>query len=254
MGTLLNTGAILIGGALGLGFGHWLTPTVQQRIRIGLAALTTYAGLSMIWAGIAGSTSGGAAKQLSLALLALSLGSLTGHAMRLQRGVTRLGKWAKSRYARASEIPAPMSSGALADGTGQARPDLMEGFLTCSLLFCVGPMAILGPIQDGLEGRWQVLAVKSLMDGLSTMGFVAAFGWSPMVAAIPVFLYQGAITLAAHQLEPLLHAQDLKDSVNVTGGIVVGFIALVILDLRKIPLANYLPALVWAPLLTQWFR
>ena len=115
-------------------------------------------------------------------------------------------------------------------------------------------MAILGPVQDGLEGHWQVLAVKSIMDGLSTMGFVAVFGWSPLLAALPVLLYQGGITLAARQLEPLLKASDLKDAINITGGLMVVFIALVILDVRKVPLANYLPALAWAPILAYWCR
>ena len=244
IGTLLNTGAILTGGLLGLAFGQRLTPVVQQRLRFGLAALTTYAGFSMIWAGWAGSGLITAIKQLALALVALSLGSLTGHLLGLQKSVGRLGRWAKEHFSAAN--------GAV--GSGARRSDPLEGFITCTLLFCVGPMAILGPVQDGLEGHWQVLAVKSIMDGLSTMGFVAVFGWSPLLAALPVLLYQGGITLAARQLEPLLKASDLKDAINITGGLMVVFIALVILDVRKVPLANYLPALAWAPILAYWCR
>ena len=244
IGTLLNTGAILAGGAAGLAFGPWLSTAVQQKLRLGLAGLVIYAGFSMVGSGLAGSGWATAVQQLIVALAALSLGSLTGHLLGLQRGVGRMGRWAKERFSTASKATA----------AGTQRPDPIEGFLTCTLLFCVGPMAILGPVQDGLEGRWQVLAVKSLMDGLSTMGFVAAFGWSPLLAAVPVLLYQGSITLAARKLEPLLYARDLKDAINITGGLIVVSIAFIILDVRKVPLANYLPALIWAPLLAHWWK
>ncbi len=242
IGTLVNTGAILAGGLIGLAFGHHLSPAIQQRLRLGLAALTTYAGLSMVWTGL---QSGGfltGAKQLGIALLALSVGSWLGHTCRLQRSVDQLGRWAKRRFTAAT-----------AESPTQSRPDPIEGFITCSLLFCVGPMAILGPIQDGLEGRWQVLAVKSLLDGLGAMGFVAAFGWGPLAAALPVLLYQGGITLAARQLEPVLAAHDLKDTLSITGGFIVTTISLVILEIRKVPLADYLPALPLSVLLAQWW-
>lgn len=233
----------MAGGVAGLAFGNRLSPLIQQRLRIGLAALVSYVGLSMIWTGL---QSGGfltGVRQLGVALVALCLGSLVGHLCRLQRGVNRLGRWAREKFSTASADP----------DAATRRRDPVEGFITCTLLFCVGPMAILGPIQDGLEGRWQVLAVKSLMDGLSTMGFVAAFGWGPLLAAIPVLLYQGGITLAARQLEPVLAANDLKDMLNITGGFIVATIPLIILELRKVPLADYLPALPLSLLLAHWW-
>ena len=85
------------------------------------------------------------------------------------------------------------------------------------------------------------------------MGFVAAFGWGPLAAAVPVLLYQGGISLAAHQLEPLLAAHDLKDTLNITGGFIVTTIALVILEIRQVPLADYLPALPLSLLLAHWW-
>lgn len=242
-GTWINTGAILVGGGVGLAFGQRLSPAIQHRLRIGLGALTTYAGLSMVWSGLQNGGFQTGVRQLGVALVALSLGSFLGHLCRLQRGVNRLGRWAREKFSAASADP----------GAVARRRDPVEGFITCTLLFCVGPMAILGPVQDGLEGRWQVLAVKSLMDGLSTLGFVAAFGWGPLLAAIPVLLYQGGITLAARQLEPLLAANDLKDALNITGGFIVSTITLIILDLRKVPLADYLPALPLSLLLTHWW-
>jgi len=243
IGTVINTGAIVAGGLVGLAFGDRMNAAVQQRLRVVLAGLTTYAGLSMVWSGLRSSNFKTAVQHLAIALLALSVGSLLGRWCGLQRTVTRWGRWSRERFKTA------------AAAGPQARRDPVEGFITCTLLFCVGPMAILGPVQDGLEGRWQVLAVKSLLDGLSTMGFVAAFGWGPLLAAVPVFIYQGGITLAARQLEPLLTANDLKDTLNITGGFIVTTIALVILDLRKVPLADYLPALPLSLFLAQiWLR
>lgn len=237
-GTFLNAGAIVVGGVAGLAFGNRLSPAIQARLRLGLAGLTTYAALSMMASGLQAGGLRTGVRQVGMALLALMVGGLLGRTCRLQRGANRLGRWARDRFAAAS------TGGAGKDGADRdARRDPVEGFITCTLLFCIGPMAILGPIQDGLEGRWQVLAVKSLLDGLSTMGFVAAFGWAPIGAAVPVLLYQGAITLAARRLEPVLASQDLKDMLNVTGGLIVAMIPLVILEVRKVPLADYLPAL-----------
>ncbi len=105
-------------------------------------------------------------------------------------------------------------------------------------------------MQDGLIGNWQPLAVKMVMDGLAAMGFVGVFGWGVVLAALPVFVYQGTITLAVHRLEPFLRAHSLLDSVNAINGLLVFCVALIILELKKIELADYLPSLAMAPLIT----
>ena len=236
---MLNVAGIVAGGLAGLTLARHLTPPVQQRLRLGLAGLVVYAGFSMVWQGLSGPP-GHAAKQLAIALLALSLGSLTGWFLRLQRGLNRFGVWTRERIRQ----------------DAAATPDTVrasEGFVTCTLLFCVGPLAILGSVQDGVDGQWRTLALKGVMDGLATMGFVATYGWSPLLAALPVLAYQGTLTLGARALEPLLHDAALKDSLNVAGGFIVTTIAVVVLGVRKVPLANYLPALAYAPLLTHWW-
>ena len=239
IGTLLNVAGILVGGIAGLTVARGLSPRTQFRIRGGLAALVVYAGAGMVWEGLRSPLTH-TLKQLTIAMLALSLGSFTGWLLGLQRGMNRIGESIRRRFQK-SESAAPSN----------VRPS--EGFITCTLLFCVGPMAILGAIQDGVDGQWRTLALKGVLDGLATMGFVASFGWSPLLAAIPVLLYQGALTLAAGSLAPAMQDAALRDSLNVTGGLVVTTIALVVLNLRKVPLANYLPALVYAPLLTRWW-
>lgn len=237
-GTLINTAAILVGGFLGLKAARQVSVQTQTRIKLALAAFTLYAGASMIWQGTGGSL-GNVLKQLGIAMLALVLGNALGMALRLQNGLNKLGHHAKERIAKAGP---------------EDDNRFSEGFVTCTLLFCVGPMAILGALEDGTRGDFKILAIKSAMDGLAAMGFAATFGSGVLLAALPVLAYQGTITLLANALAQHLNEPLLLDSMRVTGGMVVLCITVVILDLRKVPLANYLPSLVVAPLLTHWWR
>jgi uncharacterized membrane protein YqgA involved in biofilm formation len=238
IGTILNAAAILTGGIIGLTTTKQISPANQGLIKIALGALTVWAGLSMTWSGLNGGFLN-ALKQLVIVVLALSLGRITGRLLHLQHGLNRLGRYAKEKFSNA-------------DKTDPNR--LSEGFLTCTVLFCVGPMAILGSLEDGLFGKYKTLAIKSAMDGLATMAFAKTFGWSVVLAVIPVVAYQGSLTLLAHSLEPLMRSPDLLNSVSATGGLLVFCIALIILDIKKIELADYLPSLAFAPLITWLWR
>ena len=105
-----------------------------------------------------------------------------------------------------------------------------------------------------MDGKWQTLAVKALMDGLATMALVSTMGWGVMLAALPVVAYQGTITLTAKWIGPWLQKLALMDSVNAVGGMLVFCLALIILEVRKVQVADYLPSLAIAPLLTWWWR
>jgi uncharacterized protein len=234
IGTLVNVAAIIGGGTIGLLVAKELSVGVQQRIKMILGILTIYIGFKTVWVSIHGSFFG-VAKQIVIALLALVIGNAIGKGLGLQRQVNRLGAHAKETVSKESDRK-PRTFG--------------EGFVTCTILFCVGPMAILGALEDGLTGKIQTLAVKSVMDGLATMAFVKSFGVGPIFAAIPVLAYQGTMTLAAKSLEPVLTNQSLLDSANATGGLLILCISVVILDIQKVPLADYLPSLAVAPLLT----
>jgi hypothetical protein len=180
-----------------------------------------------------------AGKELLIVVLALTLGRITGRLLHLQKLSNKLGQYAKDKISQSQ--------------TNDAR-DVGEGFVTCTLLFCVGPMAILGALQDGLEGKWQTLGIKALMDGFATMAFVTTFGWGAILAVIPVVAYQGTITLCARWLATFLRDHALIDAVTATGGLLVFCIALIILELKKIELADYLPSLVFAPLLAWLWK
>lgn len=244
VGTILNAIGIIVGGMLGLLLSRQMTPATQIALKGMLGILVIYVGLSTTWASLGGGI-GSVIKQLFIVILALTFGRITGRLLHIQKGLNRLGRYAKERFTKAAT-----------DQSGQSTR-WSEGFVTCTILYCVGPMAILGSIQDGLDGRWQTLGVKALIDGLATMAFVGTFGWGAIAAVVPVVAYQGTITFAAKTLAPFFHDPAnaaLLNSINATGGLLVFCIAMVILELKKFELADYLPSLAWAPLITWLWR
>ncbi len=241
IGTILNTAGILIGGGVGLARRRSLSVPNEAFFKVALSAFTVFYGLRLTWLSLGGSW-GQVLKQLCIAVLALMLGKAVGSLLRLQKMSNRLGQRARERIAAASASPAK-------------RPD--EGFKTCAALFCAAPLGILGAIQGGLTSPeyFYPLAIKAVMDGLAAMGFVSLFGWGVLLSALPVLALQGTITLLCSRwLEPFLHAHELVDSVNAVGGLIVFSVALVMLGLKKIELTDYLPSLLFAPLLTWLLR
>ena len=239
IGTALNVAGILVGGVAGLVRRKPLSPANESFFKVALGVFTVFYGLRLTWLSVNG-TFLQILRQLVIAVLALMLGKLTGQLLRLQKMSNRVGRQARERIAaRKPGDPGQLSA----------------GFKTCAALFCAAPLAILGSVQDGLSGYYYPLAVKAVMDGLATLGFVLLFRWSVMLAALPVLVFQGTLTLMCAQfLKPFLEAQGLVDSVNAAGGLIVFSVALVILELKKIELADYLPSLIFAPLITWLCR
>ncbi len=235
IGTALNVAGILIGGVTGLVRRKPLSAARESFFKVGLGVFTVFYGLRLTWISLNGPFLQ-ILKQLLIALLALMLGKMTGRLLGLQKLSNRLGREARERVAAARP--------------GDPR-QLNEGFKTCAALFCAAPLSILGSVQDGLSGYCYVLVVKAVMDGLATMSFISLFGWGVMFSAVPVLAFQGTVTLVCAQVfKPFLDLHGLTDSVNVVGGLLVFSVALVILELKRIELADYLPSLVFAPLLT----
>ena len=159
--------------------------------------------------------------------------------MQLQKTSNRLGQFAHERMERAT----PTNPNRWSDG-----------FNVCALLFCAAPLATLGAVQDGLSGYYPPLVIKAVMDGLATMAFVSSFGWGAVPAALPVLVYQGSLALLVRSAEPFLHELALVDSIGAVGGLLIFCVALIILELKKIELTDYLPGLVFAPLLAWLWR
>lgn len=234
-GTILNACGIVAGGLLGLILKKEMSKETQLWIKWGLGALAIYVGLSAFFTSLSGGFPH-ILKQGFIVLLSLMLGNLTGNLLHLQRAFNRAGSYARRQLSQATE---------------HSGHRFADGFLTCTLLYCLAPLAIIGSIQDGLVGNYQTLGVKALMDGMATTGFVVVFGWGAVLSVVPVVAYQGSITWMARSLVPVLGNPQVLNSVNGTGGLLVFCVALVILNLKKIELGNYLPSLVYAPLLTH---
>jgi uncharacterized membrane protein YqgA involved in biofilm formation len=236
LGTAINAVAVLVGSLAGLLASRQISQGTQVRIRMLLALFTVLAGFVMIWKGINGSF-GQVLKQVVIMMLSLMLGNVVGKLVGIQKFLSRFGEYARQRFASAQDGSANKTS---------------EGFLAATVLFCVGPMSILGAVQDGLTGDIKTLAIKSAMDGLASMVFASTFGWGVLLSIIPLVAYQGTITLSAKLVAPYL-TPVMIDSINATGGMIVVCITLVILEVRKVELADYLPSLAIAPLLAWWW-
>ena len=244
-GTILNVAGIVVGGLAGWLRKRPLSILTQFFLKNALGALTVLFGLRLTWISVNG-TWRQVLKQLGIVLLALALGKLAGKLLRLQKGSNRLGRFARERISTA--------------GPGQPAR-WRNGFSVCSILFCAAPLGIAGAIVDGLTAGSTTseyvypLAIKAVMDGVAAMSFVGMFGAGVLWSAVSVLAFQGAITwTCAHWLQPFLREHDLVDPVNATAGLLIFCVALIIFEIKKVEVTDYLPSLAIAPLLTYGLR
>lgn len=174
-----------------------------------------------------------ASRNVLIPVGALIFGGLLGHFLGLQAEIEELGLWAQSKFG----------------GSGRIE----EAFVTTSILFCVGPMTLLGCLEDGLEGKIHLLGIKSILDGITSVFFAAALGWGVLLSALTVLLVQGSLTLGARGLRPLLTRRDVLDEITAAGGGILLAIGIGLLGLRALPSADFLPALLIAGAVAWWF-
>ena len=243
LGTIFNVICILVGGLLGLWLSRQIPESTQRRIRRYLAGLTVIAGGYMMAQGLSGGWKGSPNIWMFLllgliALLSISFGNLIGTKLRLQQRLDQLGAEAKRRLTKSEDDDSHRFS---------------DGFVTCTVLFTVGPMSLLGCVEDGLGNVPTILIVKSVMDGIATLCFAPRFGAGVLLSAVPLLAYQGTVTMLASHLEFMRDEALMLAIFNLIGGMLVLTIVLVILEIQKVPLANYLPALIIGPALTYWW-
>jgi uncharacterized protein len=237
-GAFLNALGILLGGLFGLARRPPLSARAQNFFKTALGVFTVFLGLRLVWFSVNG-TFLSCVKQIFIVVLAVTLGNWIGKILRLQKISNRLG-----RHANLLILAAQSSASHKAD----------DGFNACTILFCAAPLGLLGAVTDGLAGDFYLLAVKAVMDALAMMSFVKIFRWPAALSAFPVFAFLGAITTACRLCAaPFLESHGLIPSVNAAAGLIACVIALVIFEMRKVELANYLPGLVLAPLLAWRF-
>ena len=213
MGTIMNAAAIVIGGALGLLLRKRFPERMAKAAIQVMALFTLLVGVKMALQG----------EDLIMVLVSLAFGAVLGEWIGIEDRLERFGGWAEKRLHLTETSPA-------------------RGFLHASLLFCVGSMAIVGSITDGLKGDYSILATKAMMDGLISIPFATGMGIGVLGSALPVLLYQGGLTLLAKQLQTLVTPVMIRELTSVGGVIVIG-IGINILGLQRIRVGNFIPAL-----------
>jgi uncharacterized protein len=227
-GTLLNVATVLAGTVVGVLIGRRMPPRMQESLTTGLGFFTVLIAVSM---GVRIFTDAAARPGDDLAVLAAVLGGVAmGEALRIHDGLEWLGGWFQRR---------------LASGDRPSR--IAEGFVTASLVFCVGPLTILGSLENGLTGDIRLLAIKSLLDGVASIAFAAALGWGVALSALTVLVVQGGIAATAAVLSAAMDEATIL-AITSAGGLILLGVALRLLDLKAVRVANFLPALILAPL------
>jgi uncharacterized membrane protein YqgA involved in biofilm formation len=231
VGTILNIIAILLGGLIGVIAGNRLPERVQSTVMAGLGLMTAVIGMSMAIT----------SANILIPLFSILVGGIIGELMGIDDALNRFGAWLEQRYG------AQLGQGKVAGWS------VTRGFVTASLVFCVGPMTILGSLQDGLLGDYQLLAIKSMLDGFAAIPFAATLGPGVLVSIVTVIVVQGGLSTSAmllgSSLPEVTRATPWVIEMTATGGVLILGIALLLLDLKKVRVANLLPAIVIAPLI-----
>ena len=224
-GTIINVAAILIGSTIGLLFGARIPERFKDTVIAGMGLFTAVMGIQMFFK----------SENQLIVLGAMIIGTLIGEWLGLEDGLQRIGLSLEKRFSRDTE-----------SGSGSR---FVRGFMVSSLLFCIGPMAILGSIQDGLTGDFNLLAVKSTLDGFASVAFASTLGIGVMFSSVMILIYQGGISLLAGLLSSII-SDPMMNEMTATGGVIlVGLGISNLLEIKKIRVGNFLPALAIAPLI-----
>jgi len=222
-GTLVNTGTVILGSLIGLAVGSRLPEKVKQIVMNGLGLCTLLIGFKMAFKG----------EQILLIIGSLVLGGIIGEFLNIEGWLERLGEKIKKRVKSESG-------------------NFVVGFVTASLVFCVGPMTVVGSIEDGIRGDASILYAKSVLDGFASIAFASGLGVGVLFSAATVLVYQGLLTLLGQKLSFLLN-QHVLNELTATGGLMIVGIGLLLLDIKKVRVGNFLPALVIVVIMASIF-
>jgi len=234
-GTILNAFTVLAGSSAGLLIGNRLPERIRESVITGLGLVTMYVGIS----------NAGETENVIVPLLSLVLGVIVGELLRLDVRLEHFAGWLQERIGRrAGSGPAAEQSGA------DSRQRFIEGFVTASLVFCVGPLAFVGSIQDGmgLASGFDQLAIKSTLDFFSSMAFAASLGIGVLFSVFTVLGVQGGLAILG-ALAGEFMTDPMINEMTAVGGLILIGLSLVLLDVKKPRMANFLPGLLFAPIL-----
>lgn len=222
LGTVINSLSILVGGLVGSLFRNKMSDTYSETIRKAL-------GLCVIIIGLKGALE---INSILLLIISLTLGTLIGEIVKIEKGIENVGDWLEKKFSN--------------------QNGLSNGFVTASLVFCIGAMSIMGSLESGLSHNYSILYAKSLLDGIFAIIFSSTLGIGVCLSAVSVFIYQGTITLTASLMKPFLTASVINE-MSAVGGLLIVAIGLNMLDIKRIKVGNMLPA-IFIPLLYYIFK
>lgn len=230
-GTLLNMITVAIGSAFGLFIGNRISERIQQSVMTGLGLVTLYVGIS----------NAGATGNIIIPLLSLVSGVIIGELLDIDGGLQRFAGWLQMRFGAADKR---------GGDAAERRARFITGFVTASLIFCVGPLTVVGSIQDGMgiAAGFQQLAIKSVLDGFAAMALASSLGVGVAFTILTVLMIQGGLALGGSLLGEFMSTPMTAEMTAVGGLILIG-LSLILLDLKQPRVANFLPALVMAPLI-----
>jgi len=227
IGTLINVAAILLGSAVGLLLRRGMKKAVTDTVMHGL-------GLSVILIGITGALQ---TENILLIILSMVIGGVVGALLSIERRMNQLGAYAERKLSSSTN-------------DDKKRDDFARGFVTASLVFCVGAMAVVGSLDSGIRGVHSTLIAKSALDGVAAAIFASSMGVGVMLSALPVLIYQGAIALLGNAIAPLLSDAVVLE-MSAVGGLLIAGIGINMLLEKEIKVANLLPA-IFVPFVWFW--
>jgi uncharacterized membrane protein YqgA involved in biofilm formation len=237
LGTLINVVAIILGTIAGVLLGNRLSEKTSRVVTDGLGLVVLVLGglnvISILDAEFV--TSVGAGIPLLIVIGAILIGGIIGSALRIEQRLEKLGAFLQKRFAK--------------KGSKGSKEKFITGFVNASLVFTIGPLAILGALSDGLGQGIEQLATKSILDGFASLAFASSLGWGVALSAIPVGLWQGLITVLAFSVGAVVSAPIIS-ALTATGGVLLIGVGLRLLQIRSVEVGNMLPALIVAPVIT----
>lgn len=255
-GTVVNVATVVVGAGVGMALGHRLPQRTRDTVTdsLGLVTLLIGALTALDVTSPALAERVGSSAPILIVLGSLLIGGIIGSLVDLERRLEGLGAWVRKMLIRPTNGAAQPEEPAVDPETGaahlSARERFIEGFVSASLLFCIGPLTILGSLSDGLGDGADQLILKAVLDGFASIAFAASLGVGVMASALVVGVVQGGLTLLGFLLGDFLPQAHLM-ALTGTGGLMLVAVGLRLLNIRQIPVGNLLPALIVAPLLVQ---
>lgn len=219
-GTIINSLAIIGAGLIGLMLRKGIPADMSRTMQDSLGLLVMIIGIQYAFK----------AESLAMVGVSLALGAIIGEYRKWEDRLNRLGEALQARF-----------------GNGEDN-QFVKGFVSASLLFCIGAMAVIGALEDGLTGNYQILLVKSILDGIFSLIFAASMGVGVLFSALPVFIYQGSISLASTIIKPIL-TDPMLNNITALGGVLIAGLGLNLIGVTRIRVANLLPGIFILPIL-----